>query len=108
MVPDVIEIDEAATGERREGIYYGMWNFITKFANAFAIASAGWMLTAFGYMPDVPQTDFTLLGIRILFCLVPVALFVLTMPILIKYPITRESHAKLVEELRAKLAAPSA
>jgi Na+/melibiose symporter-like transporter len=54
-------------------------------------------------MPDVPQTDFTLLGIRILFCLVPVALFMLTMPILLKYPITRASHAKLVEELRRDL-----
>lgn len=108
MMPDVIEIDEAATGERREGIYYGMWNFITKFANAFAIAAAGWTLAAFGYMPDVPQTDFTLLGIRILFCLIPVALFMLTMPILLKYPITRASHAKLVEELRARLAPPAA
>jgi GPH family glycoside/pentoside/hexuronide:cation symporter len=108
MMPDVIEIDEAATGERREGIYYGMWNFITKFANAFAIALAGWTLTGFGYVPDVAQTDFTLLGIRILFCIIPVVLFVLTMPILIKYPITRESHARLVEELRSKLAPPPA
>jgi len=104
MMPDVIEIDEAATGERREGIYYGMWNFITKFANAFAIAAAGWMLTGFGYVPDIPQSDFTLLGIRILFCLVPVAMFILTMPLLIKYPITRETHTKLVAELRAKMA----
>ncbi|HOQ99118.1 MAG TPA: glycoside-pentoside-hexuronide (GPH):cation symporter [Anaerolineae bacterium] len=100
MVPDVIEIDEAATGERREGIYYGMWNFITKFANALAIAAVGWTLAGFGYVPNVAQSDFTLLGIRILFCLVPVLMFVLTMPLLIKYPITRESHAKLVAELR--------
>jgi len=103
MVPDVIEIDEAATGERREGIYYGMWNFITKFTNAFAIAAAGWMLTGFGYIPDVPQTDFTLLGIRVLFCIVPVVMFILTMPLLIKYPITQQSHARLVEELRTRM-----
>jgi len=103
MMPDVIEIDEIATGERREGIYYGMWNFITKFANAFAIAAAGWTLSAFGYVPDVPQSDFTLLGIRILFCLIPVVLFLASMPILIKYPINRETHAKLIEELRAKM-----
>lgn len=104
MMPDVIEIDEAATGERREGIYYGMWSFVTKFANAFAIAAAGWMLTGFGYVPNVPQSDFTLLGIRILFCLVPVVMFALAMPLLIKYPITRESHAKLIAELRGRMA----
>lgn len=105
MMPDVVEIDEAATGERREGIYYGMWNFVTKFANALAIAAAGWMLTGFGYVPNVAQSALTLLGIRILFCLVPVAMFILTMPLLINYPITRESHARLVAELRSKMAA---
>jgi len=104
-MPDVVEIDEAATGERREGIYYGMWNFVTKFANALAIAAAGWMLTGFGYVPNVAQSALTLLGIRILFCLVPVAMFILTMPLLINYPITRESHARLVAELRSKMAA---
>ena len=77
-----------------------MWNFITKIANALAIAAVGWTLAGFGYVPNVAQSDFTLLGIRILFCLVPVLMFVLTMPLLIKYPITRESHAKLVAELR--------
>lgn len=102
MMPDVIEIDQAVTGERREGIYYGMWQFVTKFANAFAIAAAGWMLTWFGYMPDVPQSDLAILGIRILFTLIPVAMFILSMPLLIKYPITRETHAQLVEELRTK------
>lgn len=105
MVPDVIEIDEIATGERREGIYYGMWNFITKLANAFAIAAAGWMLASFKYIPDAPQSDFTLLGIRILFSLVPVLMFAITIPLLIKYPITRESHARLVAELRGKISA---
>ena len=102
MIPDVIEIDEAATGERREGIYYGMWNFITKFANAFAIASAGWMLALFGYVADAAQTTEALFGIRLLFTIVPAVMFIVGLPLLIWYPITRESHAKLLAELRAK------
>jgi GPH family glycoside/pentoside/hexuronide:cation symporter len=100
MMPDVIEIDEAVTGERREGVYYGMWQFTSKFANAFAIAAAGWMLSGFGYVPDIPQTELAIFGIRFLFTLIPVLMFILTMPLLIKYPITRESHTQLVEELR--------
>jgi len=34
MLPDVIEYDEKMTGERREGIYYGLWAFLTKFPGA--------------------------------------------------------------------------
>ena len=77
-----------------------MWQFTSKFANAFAIAAAGWMLSGFGYVPDIPQTELAIFGIRFLFTLIPVLMFILTMPLLIKYPITRESHTQLVEELR--------
>jgi len=63
------------------------------------------MLASFKYIPDAPQSDFTLLGIRILFSLVPVLMFAITIPLLIKYPITRESHARLVAELRGKISA---
>ena len=44
MLPDVIEYDEKMTGERREGIYYGLWAFLTKFTGALGVAVSGWAL----------------------------------------------------------------
>ncbi|MCX6038963.1 MAG: MFS transporter, partial [Chloroflexi bacterium] len=38
MLPDVIEYDEKMTGERREGIYYGLWAFLSKFTGALGVA----------------------------------------------------------------------
>jgi glycoside/pentoside/hexuronide:cation symporter, GPH family len=99
MVPDVVEYDQKMTGERREGIYYGIWALVQKFTNALGIAVAGWSLGWFGYMPNVVQTDHALLGIRLFFSLVPAAALLLSLPFLIWYPITRESHAQLVAEL---------
>jgi GPH family glycoside/pentoside/hexuronide:cation symporter len=103
MLPDVVEYDQVVTGERREGIYYGVWALITKVTAALGIAVSGWALTLFGYVPNVAQTDTALLGIRLFFGLVPSIAIILSLPLLIWYPITRASHA----QLRGKLGAPA-
>jgi GPH family glycoside/pentoside/hexuronide:cation symporter len=99
MLPDVVEYDEKMTGERREGIYYGMWAFLTKFTGALGVAVAGWALSLFSYVPNAEQTSQALLGIRLFFSLVPAVVILISLPILIRYPITRASHAALVKEL---------
>jgi len=99
MLPDVIEYDEKMTGERREGVYYGLWAFLSKFTGAFGVAVSGWALDLFGYVPNVEQTVRALFGIRFFFAIVPAIVIMISLPFLIKYPITRQSHATLVKEL---------
>ena len=99
MLPDVIEYDEKMTGERREGVYYGLWAFLGKFTGAFGVAVSGWALGLFGYIPNVEQTIRALFGIRFFFAIVPAIVLLISLPFLIKYPITRQSHAALVKEL---------
>ncbi len=101
MLPDVIEHDQKQTGERREGIYYGVWAFLTKFTGALGIAVGGWALDLFGYVPNVAQTEMARLGIRLFFGLIPSIAIILSLPLLIWYPITRASHARLRAELQA-------
>lgn len=102
MLPDVIETDQAMTGERREGIYYGVWAFLTKFTNALGIAVSGWSLKLFGYVPNVAQTEQARLGIRLFFGIVPSLVLMLSLPLLVWYPITKASHARLRAQLEAK------
>jgi Na+/melibiose symporter-like transporter len=105
MLPDVIEYDEKMTGERREGIYYGLWAFLSKFTGALGIAVCGWALALYGYVPNVEQTEHTLFGIRFFFAIVPAVVLIIGLPFLIWYPITRKSHAALVQELADRKAA---
>ncbi len=102
MMPDVIEYDELLTGERREGIYYGMNGMCGKVTGALGSAICGWGLDLCGYVENVAQTPTALMGIRVMFALMPAALLMMCVPLLIKYPITRESHAKVVAELQAR------
>jgi GPH family glycoside/pentoside/hexuronide:cation symporter len=104
MLPDVIEYDEKMTGERREGIYYGLWAFLTKFTSALGIAVSGWALGLFGYVPNVEQTAQALFGIRLFFSVVPSLVILVSLPFLIWYPITRKSHSELLHELAERMA----
>jgi GPH family glycoside/pentoside/hexuronide:cation symporter len=108
MLPDVVEYDEKMTGERREGIYYGLWAFLSKFTGALGIAVSGWALQLFGYIPNVEQTTRALFGIRLFFAIVPSVVIMVSLPFLIWYPITRKKHAALVLELAQQKAAKSA
>lgn len=104
MMPDVIEYDELATGERREGIYYGMNGMAGKVTGALGSAICGWGLKLGGYVEGAVQTSQSLLSIRAMFALIPAVLLLICVPLLIKYPVTRESHAMVVKELEKKRA----
>jgi glycoside/pentoside/hexuronide:cation symporter, GPH family len=99
MFPDVIEVDEKMTGERREGIYYGISNFLTKLSIALGTAIPGWALAWYGYVPNAVQTDRALFGIRFFYAMVPALVMLVFIPLAIRFPITRKSHAALRKEL---------
>ena len=103
LFPDVIEHDELLTNERREGTFYGVKGLVNKFSEAFALFIAGWVLKLFGFLPDVPQTAKALLGIRLFFGPVPSLLVFLSLPLLIWFPITRQSHAETMAKLKERV-----
>jgi GPH family glycoside/pentoside/hexuronide:cation symporter len=111
MVPDVIELDELETGQRREGIFYGFFVFLQKLGLALGLFISGWVLELSGYInatPDVPnpvQPDSALLAIRVLIGPVAAAILLLSFLAVRAYPITREKHAAIRAELAKRKAA---
>jgi GPH family glycoside/pentoside/hexuronide:cation symporter len=108
MVPDIIEYDQVHTGQRREGSYYAFASFFQKLATGIAIWAMGQALALTGYITPTPgaplpvQPSWAVQAIRIFMGPVPVVLLVLAILCAWRYPITRERHRALREELAAR------
>ncbi len=108
MVPDIIEYDQVSTGQRREGSYYAFASLFQKLATGLAIWALGQILAFTGYItpesgaPLPEQPAGAVLAIRIAMTLVPIVLLVLSILCAWRYPITRERHRALRDELAAR------
>jgi len=105
MLGDVIDEDELATGERREGMYVGFFTFLRKIGGATAILATGAVLELSGFVGGLArdeQTDLALGSIRTMTSLVPMAILLLAIAVATRYSLTREAHARTVDAIRQK------
>lgn len=96
MVPDAVELDYANNGVRREGAFYGIWNFMNKVGVAVANGVTGWVLAGFGYVANVPQTETAKLGIQLLVGPVAAVFYVAGVVVLSFYPITKKYYEDVI------------
>lgn len=99
LIPDVVENNYAETGKRREGIYYGLWTFLSKLGQAVSALIIGIVLTVVHYSPGAVQTASAELGIRMLVGPVPVIIIILGMVIMYRYPITSQKYSEILNKI---------
>lgn len=100
LVPDTVDYGEWKTGIRAEGSVYTGYTFSRKISAALAGFLPGIMLTQIGYIPNIAQSDTTLLGLRQLIFLWPCSLAViaaLTMGFF--YKLNEQRFAFIIEEI---------
>ncbi|MBW2267480.1 MAG: MFS transporter [Deltaproteobacteria bacterium] len=103
ILADVIDADELATGERKEGAYYSAYTFLFKSSSGVMAMLTGLALAWVGYEANAPQqTAATQLAIRSLNGLVPLASFAIGAVILAGFGLTEEAHASIRAQLDAK------
>ena len=102
MIPDVTEVDEFKTGQRREGLYYGIASFVQKSSLAIALWLVGLIISCVGYVPQVQQTKETLFGIRLLYFWGTALFLIVSIIICYLMPLTREKHDALREAIKLK------
>lgn len=108
MLPDVIELDELKTGQRREGIYYSFVVLLQKVCLAIAVFLVLKSLDWAGYLkpiannPPPVQPDAVLFAIRFAIGPLPTLALILGLVLTYFYPITREVHAEILLKLRER------
>ncbi|MDF5721014.1 MAG: MFS transporter [Rhizonema sp. PD37] len=108
MIPDVIELDELQTGQRREGIFYGFMVLLQKFGLAIGLFVVGNSLQASGFKETVAgqplpiQPESALEAIRIAAGPIPTIFLICGLVLTYFYPITREIHAEILLKLKER------
>ncbi|MEH2123112.1 MFS transporter [Nostoc sp.] len=108
MIPDVIELDELQTGQRREGIFYGFMVLLQKFGLAFGLFLVGNALQVSGFKESVAgsplpiQPESALFAIRVAVGPIPTVCLIFGLILTYFYPITREMHAEIMLKLKER------
>ncbi len=106
MLPDVVDLDELNTGQRREGIFYGFVVQLQKIAVAIALFLVGKILDWSGFItkvadqPNPQQPETALSAIRWLIGPIPSLVLIIGLVLAFFYPISREIHDEIVLKLR--------
>jgi GPH family glycoside/pentoside/hexuronide:cation symporter len=104
MIADSADYSEWKSGRRATGLCFSAAVFAQKAGWGIGAAIAGWLLTAFHYVPDVTQTESALTGIKLLVSVIPGVLYMSCAGFMIFYAIDSKLTALMKEELDARRA----
>jgi oligogalacturonide transporter len=108
IFPDIPDVDELKSGERREAMYSALVTFIRKFSSALAIFAVANTIGWAGYVPPIqrtingvtklieqPQSDSFQLVLRLIFMFLPIVLLTFALIFAARFPLTPELHRRL-------------
>lgn len=108
MIPDVIDLDELNTGQRREGVFYSFMVLLQKVGVAIGLWLVGIALEMAGFISTVPgepppiQPDSALFAIRCAVGPIPTITLIIGLVLAYFYPITKEVHDGILLRLKEK------
>ena len=102
MLGEVIDEDDLATGERREGIYNGIFTFLRKLGGALAVFLALGLLDLLGFQRGGEQPEAVRQAIRWMTALSPPLFLLVGVAVLWRYPLTRRAHVEIRAALLAR------
>ncbi|MBM4383851.1 MAG: MFS transporter [Deltaproteobacteria bacterium] len=102
---DLIDVDEHATGERKEGAYFAAWSFVSKLATGVMIGITGIALDAAGYVENADQSETVKRAMILLMGGAPIVGYGIGTLAFLRFDLTQATHARIRSELDARAAA---
>ncbi len=99
MIADIADEDEIRSGERREGLFVGVFTFLRKLAGAVGVALAFNVLDWAGMEAGGQPDETVIWALRALTALVPLLFVMASAWAALGYPLGRARHAEILLEL---------
>lgn len=99
------DIDEAVTGQRREGVFAGVMTLVRKLAQSVAIVATGWLIGLGGYVSPkiggeaVVQTSGAMLTVTLVMVVGPILIMLLGLWAAWRFRLNATTHQVLVKEV---------
>lgn len=98
---DVVDLDELTSGEQRAGLFFAAWTMAQKAGQALAVGIAFPLLDLAGFRTEGDNTATALAALVALYCLLPIALKLVAVALMWRFPLDAQQHAAI----RARIAA---
>jgi glycoside/pentoside/hexuronide:cation symporter, GPH family len=103
MLADVVDFDELEGGKRREGGYASILSYVLKLGTTVTLLVTGPLIELVGFdARKALQAPGTILGLRLLFAIVPATAALLAALVLRRYPLTRDAMTTIRARLEAR------
>lgn len=100
IIPDTVEYGQYTYGRRDEGAVFGSSLFVQKASGAVTGLMVGFVLSGIGYQPELElQSIETATRLSNFIAVVPPALLIAASFALYQMPLSRDIHARIVDEL---------
>jgi oligogalacturonide transporter len=108
IFPDIPDVDELRSNERREGIYSALTTFTRKLSSALAVFAVAQVLQLAGYVPPVEQagkliesvqTPAFINALRLFFVLIPVGFISFGIYFASRFPLTVDLYQRMEKVL---------
>lgn len=102
MIPDCVDVTELSSGKRIDGIVFGSVAFLQKASGAIGVAFLGTLLTIIGYSDVEVQSPETLAGLKNVFGFLVGGLYLFTIILVAKYPLSKKRHDRVIEAMEER------
>jgi oligogalacturonide transporter len=99
ILPNVGDVDELITGQKRIGLYSGVMTFVRKLVQALAIYSLSLALDLSGYVAGVAQSANTIFFLRAIYIVAPTIFLIAGITLGLRFAITPTTQLLLAAEL---------
>jgi GPH family glycoside/pentoside/hexuronide:cation symporter len=102
MYADVADYGEWKYGRRTTGLVFSGAQFAQKFGLTLGGGLSGWVLGLVGFVANVDQTETSLLGIRLMFTVIPACFAIMNALVIIFYSLSDRQVEQIELELAAR------
>lgn len=99
---DVIDVDTAASGEQRSGLYFAAWSLATKLSLAAGVGIVFPLLALFGFVPDGPNDAGAITALVSIYVWLPLALKLGAIALMWAFPLGEAEQRDLRASIEAR------